>query len=141
MTLATHEALIAATLTLVADHQDLLTHVWQRAAQVRQLAEVAALLRDQDPPLRSATAVVVYGRLVDCLTRLEHAGRADPAFRLRPAARLTGRDRHQHRLRVHRHGDRLLASDDDAVSGALGSGDAAGVAGGVTSGAARLPIT
>ncbi len=79
--MTTPEALIAATLVLVADHQDLLTAPAQREAQARQqLREVAEMVRDQDPPVRGAIAVAVFLRLRDCLSRLERAAQDVPAL-------------------------------------------------------------
>ncbi len=80
MTPTTPEALVAATLVLVADHQDLLTAPAQREAQARQLREVAELVRDQDPPVRGATAVAVFLRLLDCVGRLERAAQDVPGL-------------------------------------------------------------
>lgn len=74
------EALIVSTLVLVRDHADLLTHPPQQAAQARQIGEVAALVRDQDPPVRGSTAVAIFGRLVDCIARLERASQDAPGL-------------------------------------------------------------
>ena len=77
---AAPEALISAALVLVHDHQDLITHPGQRAAQARQLEEIAILVRGLDPPVRGTIAVAVFLRLVDCVGRLERAAQDVPAL-------------------------------------------------------------